>query len=404
MLPPAGALLSHLALATVCWSATRLVAVSAGPDPRVASRLRRGGAAVALLLAAGWGTLVGTAAHVSAWAAAAVPGLPADLYPTLGALVLFSVPVPLAAYAAYRGADATVRPGGATGQRSVGTPGSGGTGGNGTATPRTRVPAGSPRRFLGGYATAVGPAIGLTALAPALPDGGWLVAGVALVGGLLAAGSPLFVRRMVGSRPLTAAERAAIPTDVPVHVLLTGREGPANALAAGVLPGLRCVYVTERLLDSLPPREAAAIVTHEVGHHRRRHVPLRLGAVGAYVLPWLGATALSVPGAFLAGLVLLVPATLAIFRLVRWTEYDADAYAARRAGADALADALDRLGTRGLLGGTGGPLALHPPLAARVDRLVDVAHERVEAGPDGDGRYGTGPEAGRTRPEGRSGD
>ena len=361
MLSFAGALLSHLVLALVCLSGVRFVALSAGPDPRVARRLRRGGALLALLLATVWGVLVGTDAHVAAWTAAALPGLAAEIYPTLGTLALFCGPVPLAVYAAYRGADAA----------------------------RAPVPSpGSPRGFFAGYALVVGPALVLTALAPAVPDGWWLVVGVALVGFLLAAGSPLFVRWTVGSRPPTAAERAATPSTVPVHVLLTGRGGPVNALAAGVLPGLRCVYVTERLLGSLPTHEAAAIVTHEVGHHRRRHVPLRLGAVGAYVFPWLGATALDVPNAFLAGLVLLLPATLAIFRLVRWTEYDADAYAARRTSPGAMAGALRRLGERGLLGGTGGPLALHPSLAARVARLEDLErrdllHEDRRPRPEG---------------------
>jgi STE24 endopeptidase len=117
--------------------------------------------------------------------------------------------------------------------------------------------------------------------------------------------------------------------------------------------------------------------------------------VAAYVLPWLGATALGVPGAFPAGLVLLVPATLAILRLVRWTEYDADAYAARRAGADALADGLRRLGGRGLLGGRGGPLALHPSLDARIARLERLERPDGRDPPDG---------SGRPRPGDRSGD
>jgi STE24 endopeptidase len=365
MLPPVGALLSHVALAFVCGSAVRLVALSAGPDPRIAHRLRRSGPVLALALAAGWGVLVGTDAHVARAAGTFLPSVPigSDLPPTLGTVALFCGPAPLAAYAAYHGADAAVRSAGH---------------GDG-ASPPSAHRTGSPRGFLGGYAAVVGPALALTALAPAVPDGWWLVAGVAAVGFLLAAGAPLFVRRMVPTRPLTAAERVAVPSDVPVHVLLTGRGGPANALAAGVLPGLRCVYVTERLLESLPPHEAAAIVTHEVGHHRRRHVSLRLGAVAAYVLPWLGATALSVPGAFPVGLVLLVPATLLIFRLVRWTEYDADAYAARHASPEAMRDALSRLGGQGLLGdpASGGPLALHPSLDARVARLEDrrVRHD-----------------------------
>lgn len=372
MLSPVGALLSHLALALVCFSAVRLVALSAGTDPRTARRLRRAGPVFALVLAAGWGVVVGTDAHVAAWAADAihtfVPVGP-DLPPTLGTLALFCGPVPLAAYAAYRGVDAAHATDAAV--RSSGNEGE-------SLRPAGR---GSLRGFIAGYAVIVGPAIGLTALAPAVPDGWWLVAGVALVGFLLAAGAPLFVRRMVRTRPLTATERAAIPSDVPVHVLLTGRGGPANALAAGVLPGLQCVYVTERLLEALPSHEAAAIVTHEVGHHRRRHVPIRLGVVAAYVLPWLGATALAIPGAFLVGLVLLVPATLLIFGVVRWTEYDADAYAARHARAGAMRDALRRLGERGLLGDTaaGGPLTLHPPLAARIDRLDRLDDLRVHS-------------------------
>jgi STE24 endopeptidase len=120
------------------------------------------------------------------------------------------------------------------------------------------------------------------------------------------------------------------------------------------------------------------------------------------VLPWLGATALGVPGAFLAGLVLLVPATLAIFRLVRWTEYDADAYAARLTGADALAGALRRLGGRGLLDGRGGLLALHPPLEARVARLETLGRPARSHLADEDGHLDD--EDGRTRPGSHSGD
>ena len=155
-----------------------------------------------------------------------------------------------------------------------------------------------------------------------------------------------------------------------MYVLRTGVDGPANALAAGVLPGLRCVFVTERLVATLPDRELAAIVTHELGHHRRRHVALRLGAVAAFVLPWLAGTALEVSGAFETGLLLAVPVTLGIVRLIRWTEFDADRYAARRVGGEAMGDAL-----RHLAGGTPAPagrldaLTLHPPLAARIARL-----------------------------------
>jgi STE24 endopeptidase len=342
MLPPFGALLAHLSIAAVGYSVARLVAVAAGPAPVVARRIRRVSGGVSLLAAAALGALVGTDAHVAGWLAARVHGLGADVYPTLGTLALFCGPVALTAYTAYRGADAAAREG-------------------------------STRWFARGYGVAVGPALLVTLLSPAVPDGWWLAVGVAVVGLLVAGGSPLAVRRLVPHRSLSAREgRSLSGVDLPVYVLRTGRHGPANALAAGLLPGLRCVFVTERLVKHLSAREVAAIVTHELGHHRRHHVALRLSAVAAFVLPWLAATALEVPGAFETGLTLAVPVTLGIVRLVRWTEYDADRYAAQRVGAGAMRDALRHLvGDAPPSAGPLDRLTLHPPLAARIARLAD---------------------------------
>jgi Zn-dependent protease with chaperone function len=339
MLPPFGALLAHLSLAAVCYAAARLVAVAAGPSPVVARRLRRVGAGLAILFGAGLGAVAGSDAHVAGWLHTVRPGLAPDVYPTVGTLALFCGPVVLTAYAAYRGADDAAREG-------------------------------SPGGFGRGYAVAVGPALALTALSPAVPDGWWLAVGVAAVGLFVAAGSPLAVRRLVANRPLSPHETRGAAVDLPVYVLRTGVHGPANALAAGLLPGLRCVFVTERLVATLSERELAAILTHELGHHRRHHVALRLGAVAAFVLPWLAATALEVPGAFETGLLLAVPATLGILRLVRWTEYDADDYAARHVGAGAMRDALLHLaGGYPRPPGAFSGLSLHPPLATRIDRL-----------------------------------
>jgi Zn-dependent protease with chaperone function len=344
MLPPDGALLVHGSLAAVCWSVTRLVARAAGPVPEVTRRLRRAGAFLAVLLAAAVGALTGTDAHVAAWLETTRPGLAPDVAPTVGTLALFLGPVPLAAYAAYRGAD------GATGHAPDSLAG-----------------------FTRGYALVIAPTMLATALFPAIPSGWWLVVGVFAFGLTLAAGTPLFVRRLVPTRPLTAAEARQLPDlDLPVYVL--SDRGQANAFAAGVLPGFRCVFVTERLVNLLTPAELSAILAHEVGHHRRRYVALRLGAVAAFVLPWLGATALAVPGGFVTGLVLLLPATLAIARLVRWTEFDADAEATRRVGPDTMASALRRLGPigsrRSRLDQVSGLFALHPPLASRIAKIT----------------------------------
>jgi Zn-dependent protease with chaperone function len=247
---------------------------------------------------------------------------------------------------------------------------------------------GHPSRFALGYGALVGPALALTLLAPLLPTGWWLVVGVALLGAGMAALPPVLVPRFVPTRPLRPDERATLasvlaadgghdgadpttPDGIRVRVLALGADGPATAVAAGVLPvpGGRTVFVTERVLSRLDPAEAAAVVAHELGHHRRRHVPLRLGAAAAFLLPWLGATAAEVPGAFPVGLVLVVPAVLGLLWLVRWTEFDADRQAAATVGPEPMARALERLGAAGALGSGGGPLSLHPTVRDRVRRL-----------------------------------
>ncbi|WP_276260917.1 M48 family metallopeptidase [Haloglomus litoreum] len=247
---------------------------------------------------------------------------------------------------------------------------------------------GRPRRFALGYGALVGPALLLTLAAPLLPTGWWLVAGVGLLGLAMTALPPVVVPRFVPTRSLYPEERAALapvlagddpgqrghpvtPDGIRVRVLALGADGPATAVAAGVLPvaGGRVVFVTERVLSRLPSDEAAAVVAHELGHHRRRHVPLRLGAAAAFLLPWLGATAAEIPGAFLAGLALLIPAVLALLWLIRWTEFDADRQAAGAVGAEPMARALERLGAAGALRDGGGVLSLHPSTGERVRRL-----------------------------------
>ena len=201
----------------------------------------------------------------------------------------------------------------------------------------------------------------------------WITVGVVAAGIAFASLPQLLAPLVAPVRDLTPRERSRLdlPPGEPVKVLAV--DGVANAFAAGVLPGVRAVFVTTGLLHHLTTAEVRAIVAHERGHHRRRHVTLRLGSVVLFVAPWLVTTATGVPGGFQAGLLALAPAVLLICWLGRWTEYDADAYAARQIGADALVSALERVhvdtrpsrGHRRLT----ALLSMHPSVDRRLAKL-----------------------------------
>lgn len=336
------------ALLAVGWAA--MARSVAGRDAFVRAPLRRPAmVAIGGLTAALWAVVAGFTGTVAAWVATL--GLGPDWPETLATAATFVGPVALTALATHLAGG------------------------------------GRARRFALGYGALVGPALLLTLAAPLLPAGWWLVAGVALLGLGMTALPPVLVPRFAPTRPLRPAERATLaavldddpgpgadavtPDGIRVRVLALGLDGPATAVAAGVLPvpGGRVVFVTERVLSRLGPAEATAVVAHELGHHRRQHVLLRLGTAAAFLLPWLGATAAEVSGAFLAGLALLLPAVLALLWLVRWTEFDADRQAAAAVGAEPMARALERLGAAGALHDGGGVLSLHPATGERVRRL-----------------------------------
>jgi Zn-dependent protease with chaperone function len=151
--------------------------------------------------------------------------------------------------------------------------------------------------------------VGLKALRWLAPDAhrGW-GEGITALSVVLAVGvflaMPWFLRLVLGLRPLpdgplrfrllAAAERLHFRcSDV---LLWNTRGGVANALVAGVLPFLRYVVLTDRLVAELRPEEIEAVFGHEVGHVKHRHMLYYLGfliasvaavwaVVAIYVLP-----------------------------------------------------------------------------------------------------------------------
>jgi Zn-dependent protease with chaperone function len=57
-----------------------------------------------------------------------------------------------------------------------------------------------------------------------------------------------------------------------------------NAMAVGVLPSLKTIIVTDKLVTNLSRKELLAVTMHEVGHHRYWHIPFLLLTVISVLL------------------------------------------------------------------------------------------------------------------------
>jgi STE24 endopeptidase len=182
------------------------------------------------------------------------------------------------------------------------------------------------------------------------------------------------------------------------------RSGHGNAYFTGFGKAKRVVFF-DTLLARLGPDEIEAVLAHELGHFRLRHVvkrvvwsalvSLALLALLAWLMqaPWfyegLGlaqgefAIAMSRPGVALALFMLALPVfTFMLAPLAsaysRRHEFEADAFAARNASAPALVAALIKLYEDNAATLTPDPLHSafydsHPPAAVRVARLTALA-------------------------------
>lgn len=174
------------------------------------------------------------------------------------------------------------------------------------------------------------------------------------------------------------------------------RSKHGNAYFTGFGKTKRIVFF-DTLLSSLEPREIEAVLAHELGHFKHRHVIKRIAL--SFVLslaffwllgylmnqPWfyegLGVTGTSVPAPAMALLLffLVMPVFTFLFHPVssiysRKHEFEADAYAAKNASADNLISALVKLYQDNAATLTPDPLHStfydsHPPASIRVAHL-----------------------------------
>ena len=203
--------------------------------------------------------------------------------------------------------------------------------------------------------------------------------------------APLWVR-LLRAKPLPAeAETRMTALARTLGVTIAGfrsypgrQQRVANAIQIGLLPRLRYVLISDYLLENLTPVQADAVIAHELGHARGRHLLVKLGAVGA-VWALIEGLVLAVSGLgrvhHLAAGLLFVPVVIAFpvgFVVVQGLvgvrlEERADDTAAQAVGADALVGALDVLAelnhAKRDTGRGWALLTQHPGITARIARL-----------------------------------
>ena len=188
------------------------------------------------------------------------------------------------------------------------------------------------------------------------------------------------------------------------------RSGHGNAYFTGFGRAKRVVFF-DTLLARLAPDEIEAVLAHELGHFKLRHVVKRVVWSSLFSLallallawlshsPWFYAglgipaaqvsAAMARPGVALALFMLALPVfTFVLAPLAaaysRRHEFEADAFAARHASANALVAALIKLYEDNASTLTPDPLHSafydsHPPAALRVARLAALAPARATA-------------------------
>lgn len=175
-----------------------------------------------------------------------------------------------------------------------------------------------------------------------------------------------------------------------------------NALVTGVLPRFRYVLLSDVLVETMPDEQIEAVFAHELGHIVHRHIPWYVAFIFAASVLLDGLFPLftslerrfhfSLYASFTSPLLSLAILLLAFGYLSRWSERQADIYAARSLGPSPEAPPSQPLSTPVLPHGAQTfstalhtvarlnhiPLSswgyLHGSLATRIDTLSALAH------------------------------
>jgi len=172
------------------------------------------------------------------------------------------------------------------------------------------------------------------------------------------------------------------------------RSGHGNAYFTGLGKNKRIVFF-DTLIESLSTDEIEAVLAHELGHFKRKHITKRIfsmaifSLIGLAILGWLitqewfyaglGVTTPSLHAALALFLIALPVFTFFLHPLTSWFsrkhEFEADAYAAEVSSAEYLTKALVKLYEENANTLTPDPLYSafhdsHPPAAVRIAHLT----------------------------------
>jgi STE24 endopeptidase len=174
------------------------------------------------------------------------------------------------------------------------------------------------------------------------------------------------------------------------------RSSKANAFFSGI-GAKKKIILFDTLINNHTIEELVAVLAHEVGHFKKKHIIQGLvfsilqTGINLFILSLLifntelskalGAKALSIPLNLLAFTILFTPIShligLGMNILSRKNEYDADRYAAETFNGNALQNALKKLSINNLSNPTPHPAYVfmnysHPPLVDRLRALKKV--------------------------------
>ncbi|MEC8474326.1 MAG: M48 family metalloprotease, partial [Planctomycetota bacterium] len=121
--------------------------------------------------------------------------------------------------------------------------------------------------------------------------------------------------------------------NTPVKIWRTNHRN-MNAMAIGFISPFRTLFLSDQLIEELPPKQLSMVLLHEASHLKRQHLPIRLICT---VPIWLTAAAFSPWLEQHQGIASLTTVICMVLTLIvlRWvahqTEYDADTEACRLA-------------------------------------------------------------------------